>query len=225
MNLVSFSMGLFLKYNWLYNCVSFWCPAWFQVSIYFKMIPRRAASLGVNYVNELDGIGKLSALVSRGNQGLKWGLPQPVTEPQGNPSGWQTLGGRRESASGHRGQEWNDLKKKPTLMYWNSSTGDSDRGEDSDMPVTPLGLLCFLVIRSSLFRMATTILSSLLWWVLMAYKWQPRKRKKWCWTHKWWEPSALTIWWYLRTLEIKHKAMKWLRMFLPWGKVGTWKKN
>ena len=106
-------MSLFLKYNWLYGCVSFWCPAWFHVSIYFKMIPPRAASLGVYYVNELDGVGKtLFALVSQGNQGHRWGLPQLVTEPQGNPSGWQTLDERRESALGHLGQEWNNLKEK-----------------------------------------------------------------------------------------------------------------
>lgn len=48
-------------------------------------------------------------------------------------------------------------------MYWNSSTGDSDRGDSSEGPGTPLSLLCFLVIRSSLFRMVTTTLSSLLW--------------------------------------------------------------
>lgn len=197
MNLVSFSVSWFLKYNSLHGCVSFWCPAWFQVSIFFKMIPPRAASLGVYYVNELDGVGKtLFALVSRGNQGHRWGLPQLVTEPQGNPSEWHTLDGRRGSASGTWARSETIWRKKPTLMYWNSSTGDSDRGDNSAMPVTPLGLLCFLVIRSSLFRMATTILSSLLWWVLMAYRWQPRKRKEWCWTHKRWEPSALTIWWY-----------------------------
>lgn len=48
-------------------------------------------------------------------------------------------------------------------MYWNSSTGDSDRGDSREVPAAACSLLCFLVIRSSLFRMATTIRSSLLW--------------------------------------------------------------
>lgn len=68
----------------------------------------------------------------------------------------------RESVNTGSGEQQAD--SKPTLMYWNSSTGDSDRGDRSEALGTPLGLLCgFLVIRSSLLRIATTILSSLLW--------------------------------------------------------------
>lgn len=87
---------------------------------------------------------------------------------------------RGVAETGPLGQESSSLERRPTRMYWNSSTGDSDRGDSGEGSAAPLRLLCFLVIRSSLFRMATTTLSSLLWCVLMAYRWQPGKGDKRC---------------------------------------------
>lgn len=49
-----------------------------------------------------------------------------------------------------------------TRMYWNSSTGDSD-DDSRELLVKLLRGLYFFVTRSSLFRIATTILSSLPW--------------------------------------------------------------
>lgn len=82
----------------------------------------------------------------------------------GGRTEWTPQGPGQEEGLGH--------VKARTLMYWNSSTGDSGRGGDSRTPGPAPGL-CLRVMSRSLLRMATTIRSSRPWWVLMAYRWQP----------------------------------------------------